>query len=82
MKDVNNVQVAPRAQGMQRNRRNRNPDLEENQQNLGANNNNRFNMNQMAEQLRNFLRTMDDQFPAADPANENNNDLPDLEEFD
>lgn len=78
---MNNVQGAA-VPGIPRNRRNRNPDIDDEPAVQGANNTNPFNMNQMADQLRNFLRTIDDQFPAADPANENNNDLPDLEEFD
>lgn len=46
-------------------------------------NNDQFNMQQMAGRLRDFLETMDHEFPAAEPVDQvNENDLPELDDFD
>lgn len=55
-----------------------------NNNDLAENEGNQFNMRQMAGRLRNFLETMDNHFPEANPANQENqnDDINDLEEFD
>ena len=73
--------VAPRNNRI--NRRNQ-QEAEMDEEHDNPANNNRFDMQQMAGRLRDFLETMNHQFPAADPLTQENNDdeLPDLDEFD
>ena len=76
--------AAPRNNRNNRNNQRNQQVLEVDEEPDTAANNNQFNMQQMAGRLRNFLETMDHQFPAADPLNQENDneELPDLDEFD
>lgn len=78
VQDMNNAEAGAAAAGPRRRNRNQ-AGQEEAVHNQGGD---RFNMQQMAGRLRDFLETMDHQFPEADAADQNENDLPELEDFD
>ncbi len=80
MQNPDGAGVARNNRNNRRNQRN----AEEDEEPGAAANNNRFNMQQIAGQLRDFLETMEHQFPAANPLNQENDtdDLPELDEFD
>ncbi len=80
MQNPDGAGVARNNRNNRRNQRN----AEEDKQHGAAAINNRFNMQQIAGRLRDFLETMEHQFPAANPLNQenDNDDLPELDEFD